>query len=454
MIVRVLLPDPSGADPRVTVLQPHRDDPVTLGHPPVHLAGLVCQRIATWAVMSPPWRSPMKSSLTFDRAALTAFFVSASVAAGVLTSAVPVQPAHADAQPSAVRATTVEDAPQAEHDDGEQVPEDMLTWSIQPAPAEDDDADEAEGDDAAERVSFRFEVEPGETIEDEVIVTEEGLFDLLPDPEESSDAGTWIELEEDEVTIPAGDFATVPFTVTVPDDALPGDHPAGIAASLAADAEGNDVSLAAQVGARIHLRVAVDIVPTVAIQDLNAQYTPSWNPFAPGVLSLDWTVENTGNVRLGSEQALAVEGLFGLNPGVADQTVASQREILPGQSASGSVEVEAWPLGPLTSTMNATQNIVGDDEIEVELTSASSETTVWAVPWVYLIAFLLVVGLIVTVVVRRRRRKRAMADALAAARAEGARAAAAERSEKAQRTTQESGELSEETPGETKETVS
>lgn len=415
----------------------------------------------------------MKSSLTFDRAALTAFFVSASVVAGVLTSAVTVQPAHADAQPSAVRATTVEDAPQAEHDDGEQVPEDMLTWSIQPAPAEDDDADEAEGDEAAERVSFRFEVEPGETIEDEVIVTnysehdvvfdlvasdgivtEEGLFDLLPDPEESSDAGTWIELEEDEVTIPAGDFATVPFTVTVPEDALPGDHPAGIAASLAADAEGNDVSLAAQVGARIHLRVAGDIVPTVAIQDLNAQYTPSWNPFAPGVLSLDWTVENTGNVRLGSEQALAVEGLFGLNPGVADQTVASQREILPGQSASGSVEVEAWPLGPLTSTMNATQHIVGDDEIEVELTSASSETTVWAIPWVYLIAFLLLVAVIVTVLVRRRRRKRAMADALAAARAEGARAAAAERSEKAQRTTQESGELSEETPGETKETVS
>lgn len=415
----------------------------------------------------------MKSSLTFDRAALTAFFVSASVAAGVLTSAVPVQPAHADLQPSAVRATTVEDASQAENDDGEQVPEDILTWSIQPAPAENDDADEAEGDDAAERVSFRFEVEPGETIEDEVIVTnfseqdvvfdlvasdgivtEEGLFDLLPDPEDSSDAGTWIELEEDEVTIPAGDFATVPFTVTVPEDALPGDHPAGIAASLAADAEGNDVSLAAQVGARIHLRVAGDIMPTVAIQDLNAQYTPSWNPFAPGVLSLDWTVENTGNVRLGSEQALAVEGLFGLNPGVADQTVASQREILPGQSASGSVEVEAWPLGPLTSTMNATQNIVGDDEIEVELTSASSETTVWAIPWVYLIAFLLLVAVIVTVLVRRRRRKRAMADALAAARAEGARAAAAERSEKAQRTTQESGELSEETPGETKETVS
>ena len=196
----------------------------------------------------------MKSSLTFDRAAFAAFLLPVTVAAGVLVSGPGMQPAHAQ-QPSTFNATSLEDAQDSDaHDDGDQIPEDMLTWSIQPALIDDPEAD------AEERVSFRFELDPGESVEDEVIVTnfseqelvfgliasdgvvtEEGVFDLLPDPTESTDAGTWIEIDQ-EVTIPAGDSATVPFTVTVPEDALPGDHPAGIAASLSADAEGNAVA--------------------------------------------------------------------------------------------------------------------------------------------------------------------------------------------------------------------
>lgn len=416
----------------------------------------------------------MKPSSTVNRALLT-LLLPATVAAGVLTSAVGLQPAHAELQSSTLQTTPTDDTPATE--DGATTepaePENMLTWSITPTLQEAGEG-EADSDDeeTQERVSFRFELEPGETVEDEVvvtnyseeeltfdlitsdgIVTEEGLFDLLPDPSESEDSGTWIEIDE-QVTVGAGDSATVPFTLTVPEDALPGDHPAGIAASLAADADGNALSLDAQVGARIHLRVAGDIVPTVAIQDFETHYTPSWNPFAPGVLTVDWTLENTGNVRLGSEQTLGVEGLFGLSAGVAEQAVASQREILPGQSTSNSIEVEAWPLGLLTSSITATQNVVGDDEVEVELTSATADTTTWAVPWVYLIAFLLIVAIIVTTVVRRRRRKREMAGALAAARAEGMREAATERSEEAAGATDESDAETEESTDDTRETVS
>lgn len=408
----------------------------------------------------------MKSSSAVNRA-LFGFLLPASVAAGVLTGAVGLQPAHAELRLSTLQSTPTDDTPSSE--DGATTepaePENMLTWSIAPSLQEAPDS-ASDDEDPQERVSFRVELEPGETLEDEVvvtnfseeeltfdlitsdgIVTEEGLFDLLPDPAESEGSGTWIDIDE-QVTVPAGDSATVPFTLTVPEDALPGDHPAGIAARVAAD--GNALSLDAQVGARIHLRVAGDIVPTVAIDDVEAHYTPSWNPFAPGVLSVDWTVENTGNVRLGSEQTLGVEGLFGLSAGVAEQAVASQREILPGQSTANSVEVEAWPLGLLTASLTATQNVVGDDEIAVELTSATSETKTWAVPWVYLIALLLLVALVVTMVVRRRRRQRTMADALAAARAEGRRETATEPSD----ATTDSDTALEDSPDERREPVS
>lgn len=418
----------------------------------------------------------MKSSSAVSRAVF-GLLLPASVAAAVLTAAVGVQPAHAELHSNTLPATLTDNGQDGEtNDDAAEsvLPENMLTWSIAPSlqDADEGDAGSDEDEDAQERVSFRFEVEPGKSVEDEVvvtnfseedltfdlitsdgIVTDEGLFDLLPDPAASEDSGTWIEIDE-QVTVPAGDSATVPFTLTVPEDALPGDHPAGIAARVAADADGNALSLDAQVGARIHLRVAGDIVPTVAIQDLEAHYTPSWNPFSPGVLTVDWSIENTGNVRLGSEQTLEVEGLFGLSAGVSEQAVASQREILPGQSTSDSIELEAWPLGLLTSSVTATQNVVGDDEIEVELTSATAEVKTWAVPWVYLIALLLIVALIVTIIVRRRRRKREMAGALAAARAEGMREAATNRSEQATESTADNAAGPTESSDETRETVS
>src|SRR5699024_953135 len=130
-----------------------------------------------------------------------------------------------------------------------------------------------------------------------------GTFDILRPGEENEAAGQWIELDQQEVTVPADDSVTVPFSITVPENATPGDQPAGIAASVSAG-EGEDVSMVSRVGARIQLRVDGDIMPTLAVDDLNVDYQQNWNPFAPGTATVTWTVRNTGNVRLGTEQVL------------------------------------------------------------------------------------------------------------------------------------------------------
>src|SRR5699024_7766773 len=69
------------------------------------------------------------------------------------------------------------------------------------------------------------------------VVGESGAFDLLPSDVEPTDTGAWIDIEE-EVALAAGESAVVPFTITVPEDALPGDHPGGIVASLSTAASG------------------------------------------------------------------------------------------------------------------------------------------------------------------------------------------------------------------------
>lgn len=309
---------------------------------------------------------------------------------------------------------------------------DRVTWGV--APAAEDAADG--------RVSFRYELDPGAVVEDFLEVTNysdravtfqllssdgvvgpDGAFDLLPADVAPEATGTWIDVQES-VELEPQSSAVVPFTLTVPEDALPGDHPGGIAASVGRVGETEDgplVGLDTRVGARVHLRVSGDLVPQVSVTDLGATYTPSWNPLQPGTLHLDYTVVNDGNVRLGSTQTIAADGLLGLSAGADGAILAQQREILPGQETRVSTTVDGvWPLGPLTSTVTAAQVVVGDDVVDVPLTVAQAGTTTWAVPWAQLAVLVLAVALVVWRV-RLRRKQRA---AIERARAEGAREAA------------------------------
>jgi hypothetical protein len=308
------------------------------------------------------------------------------------------------------------------------------TWSIAPSGADGPDG----------RVSIRLELEPGTQDTDHIavtnhseapatfdllasdgIVTEDGAFDVLPGGQAPQDGGTWVEIAPS-VEVDGGATAVVPFTVRVPADATPGDHPAGIVAAItraALDEGGNTVVVDSRVGIRLHLRITGQVRPAADVADVTATYTPSWNPFAPGALELGWTVENVGNVRLGAEQTLAVTGIAGLSAAEAG-VVGRQREVLPGQGARESVSVTAWPLGPLDARLVSGHAAVGDDDVPGPVAASSSVVRVWAVPWSQLALGLALALLGRALVLARRRRRRGLDSALAAARAAGARDAA------------------------------
>lgn len=316
--------------------------------------------------------------------------------------------------------------------------ENLTTWGVVPANAEG----EADG-----RISFRHVAEPGDTITEHALVTNyseqavtfalagaagtispDGSFDIL-DPEEAGDGhGSWITIE-DSVRIEAGESAAVPFTVAVPQDALPGDHPAGIVVGLAtpdADDGALGVGFEARVGLRIHLRVDGDITPRLEVQDLTTSYEGSWNPFAPGRLVIDYTVANTGNVRLATKESLEVSGLLGAGTTVTPDESTDATETLPGGSQTMSTVVDGvWPLGPLTTTVTATPSVIGADDLgDTTLEWATAQQSTWAVPWVHLILLAALVAIVLFLRHRRRQGKAAYAAALEAARREGAASAA------------------------------
>lgn len=302
--------------------------------------------------------------------------------------------------------------------------ENAQTWSVQPA-----------GEDGADgRASFDYTAEPAGSITDhaqvnnfstqpltlrvysqDAVNTPTGGYTLLPGDQPPADVGAWIGLDQT-VTVPAGDTVVVPFTLTVPDNATPGDHPGGIVTSLttnATDEQGNPVLVDHRVGARVHLRVNGQLNPALAVSDLHAGYHRTLAPLASGTLTLTYTVTNTGNVRLAGDQQLAVRGLFGLDTRTVP--LPDLPEILPGQSITTTTEISAMPLLRLSGDLHIQPQPPPHYTNDPPAAPASAQTTTWAIPWPELALLALLGSAVWGSLWRRRRRNRREAARLAAA---------------------------------------
>lgn len=293
--------------------------------------------------------------------------------------------------------------------------ESSLTWSVQPA-----------GEDGADgRSHWDLEMDPGETVEDaaqlnnfsdeavtfqvyshDAINSPDGGFTLQPADAEPVDVGAWVALDE-EVTVEAGESATVPFSLTVPPDATPGDHAGGIVASVTSettDAQGQRVLVDNRVGSRIYLRVAGDVNPALEVTNLDVSFDRSWVPFTTGVATVTYEVHNAGNVRLSGEQAISGHGLFGLG----DHTVGLDPvgEVLPGESVTVTEQVDGiLPLFRVTEEVLVTPEAPETSATVLPIVQAQESSQAWALPWAELIILAVLVLLVAGSWWRRRRAK-------------------------------------------------
>ncbi|PZG01660.1 hypothetical protein [Micromonospora deserti] len=245
-------------------------------------------------------------------------------------------------------------------------------------------------------------------------LTDKGRFNMLSSDRESVGGGTWIRVQE-RVTVAARSTTVVPFTITVPEDATPGDHPAGIAATVTST--GGTVAVESRVGFRVMLRASGTVTTALSVSDLAVTYRRSWNPFSAGTIQVRYTATNGGNVAVTGSGRVTTAELFGLVSGDAPGEVG---ELLPG----GSREVEArvagvWGLGPLRTSVDVTPAAIGGDRTGAEIRPASATATVWVVPWPQLALAAILVVLVLAYRTTARRRRRRLAQLLARARSEG-----------------------------------
>jgi hypothetical protein len=293
-----------------------------------------------------------------------------------------------------------------------------VSWSARPA-------DTAQG---TGRPNFSYEALPGAMFSDAILVTNrgaspitlevyaadgfltaDGSLDLLARSDPSTELGSWIDLGEDSLTLAGGQTAEVPFEVVIPSTAQPGDYAAGVVASMSVESD-TGVITERRLGSRMHLRVAGDIVPSLAVSGVQIDYHGELNPIAAGAATVTFTLTNTGNARIAPGGSVDVSGLFGW--GQTSVSLADVPELLPGSSLERSIEVDGvLPLFFTTADVSAGGDVVQrpgapvGDALAVATVAASAST--WTIPWTALAVILVVVGLIVWLIVSRRRAKRA-----------------------------------------------
>ncbi|WP_448062567.1 COG1470 family protein [Cellulomonas hominis] len=299
--------------------------------------------------------------------------------------------------------------------------QDLVSFGIAPAGAERPDG----------RPYLSFSAAPGSTIYDHVavlnqadqplslevysgdVIQADAGLSVLPRDDDNVDAGSWITVDgPGDLEVPAQTpdtgvgYVIVPFTVTIPANAEPGDHLGGIVASLVTTGEGGDnsptIRLDQRVAARVYIRVDGELAPGLVVRDLTADWQAG-SLIGTGSVAVTYTLQNTGNVRMAVEPTARVAGPYGL----LSRSTAGDRvdDLLPGASVEQSVTVDdVWPLGRERVTVSAPTlaSSVGEDP---GLGTITASTHVWALPWIVVAVVLLLVVLGVLRLVRRRRRR-------------------------------------------------
>lgn len=289
----------------------------------------------------------------------------------------------------------------------------------------------ADNDNGVGRGNFTYDVAPGAVISDTMVVvntgtaalplsvyaadaftTSSGEIDVLVDGTPSEGAGTWVAIGSPTVELQPGQQADIAFTISVPADARPGDHAAGIVTSLVTTDASQSLSVDRRLGTRVNLRVAGELSPAAAITDVSTTYTPSWNPFAAGTLSVSYALENPGNTRITGVETLAVAGPLGLFD--ADAAPVQLREIIPGSVVEVSRELPVMSLGWVGGTLTVIPEGVGLGTGSVAPVTVDIGTL--ALPWSLYALLALVAAIVATglLVMRRVRRARLTGAAAAA----------------------------------------
>lgn len=290
--------------------------------------------------------------------------------------------------------------------------EDTLRFGLAPGPQ----------DGAAPRSAIDLVLDPGGTATDYVsvtnlsstpqvfelyaadaVLTRDGDVTVGARTSALRDVGGWVGFDTTTVEVPADRRVDVPFRVTVPADATPGEHLGAVVASpvrAGATGDGTGVVVDARAAVRLDVLVPGPVRSELEVVGTAVDYAPALGGLAGGTLTVRYTVANPGNVRQSGQVRLSPAALGWAGGDV----LADVPEIPPGQQAEQTIALTGVP--PLVWVTAALELTPAAPDGFSAAPPSTADLGAWAAPWVAGAALLLAAGA-VTLGVRRRRRRRA-----------------------------------------------
>ncbi|MBD3009317.1 hypothetical protein [Streptomyces sp. 5-10] len=205
---------------------------------------------------------------------------------------------------------------------------------------------------AGDRPYIYLEGGPGAVLEDKLSVTNRSEHPRTVRLRGGD--GARIALAERRVTVPPRTRADIPFTVTVPSDAVPGERPGAVMVS----------SGGREVAVRLRLRISGATLSALTVEDVTVQERG-------GGAAIRYALVNRGNTVLTPRLAVRADGLFGqvLRRGLRTLPV----ELPPGKRVR---LTESWPDPPALDSVDVTLTVTAGGGAHATATAGYT-----AVPW-------------------------------------------------------------------------
>jgi hypothetical protein len=215
--------------------------------------------------------------------------------------------------------------------------------------------------------------------------------------------GTWIDTHLGSAVygLDGSTKVTLNFSVTVPQNATPGDHAGGIEAlnvtPVAQPTNGPAHFIIHRgIGVAVFIRVAGPVSATAAVNDIAVKSSVPALGFGRRTANVSFQLENTGNTILTGQATATVTDLFG-------RTVKTFRPVgvqpfVPGDRFT--IQEPTWNNLPF----------IGPETVHVTFTSpgmreATGDSTFWIFPWLLVLLILLILGLVIWRIIAWRRKR-------------------------------------------------